>query len=234
MKPLFVIALILLISANAKSQITLKIDEAVSSQNSVIKSPDESPEIFFSEEKQYTNHEIQTVFNRNKRNGFYGSISLGYSPIDNKHGAVFSSRGCIIMDRWFAIGLGGTAFINNIDKINNIYTPNNQDNLTGAYGGLVLEPIAFPMKPLHISFPVLIGGGVVVPFNEYNHTTYNYIEDYYFVIEPGIELEVNFTRWLRIAAFATYRHTSEIEIPEVSKNALRSYSTGLTFKIGLF
>ena len=182
--------------------------------------------------------DIQTVFKRGNRDGFYGALSVGYSPIDNTDGMVFSSRGCWIMDRWFAIGLGGTGFVNNLNQIEDYLldnTFNERSYLAGGYGGLVIEPILASRKPVHLSFPILLGGGAIAPVAEDTHTQpYSEIEDVYFVAEPGIELEVNFTKWLRIAAFATYRYTSNIDIEYVSKDALRSYSAGLTFKVGLF
>jgi hypothetical protein len=190
------------------------------------------------EQEKNNDDEIQTIFKRSNRDGFYGAISVGYSPIDNTDGMVFSSRGCWIMDRWFGIGLGGTGFVNNLNQIEDYLLENSFNDrsyLAGGYGGIVIEPILASRKPVHLSFPILLGGGAIAPVSDDTHTQpYSDIEDVYFVAEPGIELEVNFTKWLRIAAFATYRYTSDIDIENVSKDALRSYSAGLTFKVGLF
>lgn len=180
--------------------------------------------------------QIKTVFQSNKRDGFYGSISSGYSPIDGKHGMVFSSRGSWIMDHWFAVGIGGTGFVNNVDQLSadlSGYLSSDETGLAGGYGGIYLEPMLGPLKPVHLSFPVLFGAGGLTSYTTYHHTYYD-IEDYFFVIEPGIELEVNFTRWLRVAAFTTYRFTSDITIENVNSNALRTWSAGLNFKVGLF
>jgi hypothetical protein len=190
------------------------------------------------EEEKRNEDDIQTVFQRDSRDGFYGAISMGYSPIDNTDGLVFSSRGCWIMDRWFSIGLGGTAFVNNLNQIEDYVlndTFNDESHLAGGYGGFILEPVLASRKPVHLSFPILLGGGAIAPVSDNSHAEpYSEIEDVYFVVEPGVELEVNFTKWFRIAAFATYRYTSDIDIEGVSKDALNSYSAGLTFKIGLF
>ncbi|MCF8361794.1 MAG: hypothetical protein K9G70_04135 [Prolixibacteraceae bacterium] len=193
---------------------------------------------FNEETTKNNNDEIQTIFKRSNRDGFYGAISVGYSPIDNTDGMVFSSRGCWILDRWFAIGLGGTGFVNNLNQIEDYILDNSFNDhsyLTGGYGGIIIEPILGSRKPVHLSFPILLGGGAIAPIAEDTYIQpYSNIEDVYFVAEPGVELEINFTKWLRIAAFATYRYTSDIDIENVSKDALRSYSAGLTFKVGLF
>lgn len=187
---------------------------------------------------EINDQEIKTVFKKNKRDGFYGAFSIGYSPIDNKDGMVFSSRGSWIMDHWFAFGFGGTAFINNIDQMEyyGYYSSNanNEKSLVGGYGGLILEPILAPLKPIHLSFPIIIGGGIATTFNNFYSYNYSYNEAFFSVIEPGIELEMNFTKWLRIAAFGTYRYTSKIDIANISPDALRSYSVGITAKVGLF
>jgi hypothetical protein len=184
------------------------------------------------------NQEIQTLFKRNKRDGFYGAMTVGYSPINGSDGVVFSSRGCWIVDHWFALGVGGTAFANNIEGINDLDQTlnqlNNNTHLAGGYGGFIIEPMLAPLKPLHLSFPLLIGAGGASTYTDYYYSSTYDVGDLFAVVEPGIELEVNFTRWLRIAAFATYRFTSDIKIEDINPDALRSYSVGMSFKVGLF
>jgi hypothetical protein len=187
----------------------------------------------------YDGQEVKTIFTKEKRDGFYGSFSMGYSPIDNKDGFTVSARGCWIMDHFFSFGMGGTAFINDIDRFPRDYYVNdeavNANSLAGGYGGLILEPIIFPLFPVHVSFPVLVGVGGISDYLDYDYySSYSSISDFFWVVEPSVELEVNFTKWLRIALYGTYRFTSDIDIEGVSKNALKSYSAGITFKMGLF
>lgn len=185
---------------------------------------------------EYNKNEVQTVFKKDKRDGFYFGSTLGYSPIDKTNSVTASGRMGWIMDRWFAFGLSGTAFVNNIDKYSYSYI-NNRDLvfLAGGYGGLFIEPILMPLKPVHLSFPIVLGGGGAFSFSDYYYTSTDGIsESAFFVVEPGIELEVNFTRWMRVGIFATYRYTSDLHIESVSKGALRNYSTGLSLKLGWF
>jgi len=181
--------------------------------------------------------EVKTLFKKNKRDGFYGSISGGYSPIDNVDGLTFSARGGRIMDHWFAFGLAGTGFANNIEELGDyVYNSSSDEdlNLAGGYGGFFLEPILLPLKPIHLSFPVIIGVGAASAMKSYYLSSYYEVNDFFWVVEPGIELELNFTRHLRIAAYATYRYTPNLSIEGISPDALRNYSTGISMKIGLF
>ncbi len=54
------------------------------------------------------------------------------------------------------MGFGGTGFINDISYNN---AENQYTNLTGGYGGLLLEPIILPWFPVHVSLPILFGAG---------------------------------------------------------------------------
>lgn len=184
---------------------------------------------------ELNNQEIQTVFKRNKRDGFYGGLSTGYSPINGTHGVVFSAKGCWIMDHWFAFGISGTSFVSNMEQLDyfNFNTSNNEMFLGGGYGGVIFEPMLASLKTIHVTFPILVGGGAVAQLTDTNFDYYP-ISDYFFVVEPGIELELNLTQWLRASVFATYRYTSDISIEQVASDALRSYSTGVSLKVGLF
>lgn len=186
----------------------------------------------------YDDQEVKTIFKKEKRDGFYGGFSMGYSPIDNKDGITMSARGCWIMDHFFSFGIGGTAFLNDIDQIPWNYYFNNEavseTSLAGGYGGLILEPIVFPLFPVHVSFPILVGVGGISNYQSYDYYSTYYLSDFFWVVEPAVELEVNFTKWLRIAFYGTYRITSDLDIEGVSKNALKGYSAGVTLKMGQF
>jgi hypothetical protein len=186
-----------------------------------------------------SDQQIKTLFKKEKRDGFYGALSAGYSSIGKKDGLTFSARGCWIMDHFFSFGVGGTCFVNGLDDISLGYNSTSENDvikLAGGYGGIYLEPIAFPLKPVHLSFPILIGAGAVSTFNndyDYEYFSTDNVEDFFWVIEPQVELEVNFTKWLRFAIYGGYRYTSELKIADM-KDALRGYSTGLTIKMGMF
>ncbi|MFA9390024.1 MAG: hypothetical protein ACERKD_09470 [Prolixibacteraceae bacterium] len=187
----------------------------------------------------YNDEEIHTVFKRNKRDGFYGSFATGYSPIDNKHALVANTRAGWILDHWFAFGATGSGFVNNIDNLDmysySSYSSDNEYSLAGGYGGIFIEPMLYSLKPIHLSFPVIFAIGGAGRFNNaYYYADYTTDIDVFYVIEPGIELEMNFTKWMRIALYGTYRYTPDISIMDISPDALRSYSVGVNFKIGLF
>ncbi len=188
---------------------------------------------------------VRTIFSNGANNGGFGAISLGYSQIDNSDAFVGGVRGGFIFAHNFSIGLGGYGFVNNLDNNNYQSSFANEDlYLAGGYGGLIIEPIAGGILPVHVSFPMLFGiGGVALSSDnwdwddEYHNSDYD--NDVFFVFEPGIELEFNLARFFRLATTITYRITSDIDLtyagsPFVNPDALRGLHFGMVFKFGSF
>lgn len=193
-------------------------------------------------QETYENDQIRTVFSRNKSNGGYGAFTMSYSNIGGYDALVTGGRGAFIFDHVLAIGFGGYGFVNNLNYDYYYEQPGVTDkSLAGGYGGLFIEPIIGAKSPVHVSFPILIGGGGVSLVDLYNedfwghpYPGYEYDYDAYFVFEPGVELEFNLARFFRLAAAVSYRHTSKIQILNIDEDALKGFNFGLTFKFGKF
>ncbi len=197
----------------------------------------------------YQSDEVRTVFSRNKSNGGYGAFTMAYSNIGGYDAFVSGGRGAFIFDHILAIGAGGYGFVNNLSYNHYHSTPENRMSLAGGYGGLLIEPIVAGKSPVHVSFPILIGGGGVTLVDMYGwdywgdpRHGYEYAYDAFFVFEPAVELEFNLARWFRLAAAVSYRYTSDINLyrpdseltNQYGKDALRGFNYGLTFKFGKF
>ena len=208
---------------------------------------------FAKAQDNYESDQIQSIFTRKKSNGGYGAFSLGYAQIDGRDALVAGARGAFIFDHSLAIGLGGFGFVNNLNYRSYYHHEESKYRFTttGGYGGILIEPILFGKKPVHLSFPVILGIGGVALVDDHSwdwdwdweddHDYYNYDNDVFFVVEPGIELEFNLARFFRLAAFASYRFTSELELYDVTApnnrmdpDLLETFNFGLTFKFGKF
>jgi len=215
---------------------------------------------------QESDEEMKMLFNKkphseNKKmaNGGYGSFSMGWTQIDGKDAMTIGGRAAWIANHHFALGFAGKGFFNNFSSnryYDASYDPNYDPNysLTGGYGGVLVEPIIAPMSPVHVSFPILIGGGgVAATPSSWNHAepyyenNYYYATDAYFVFEPGVEVEFNITKFFRIAVGGSYRYTSDIylqhkylnefdetQYKNVDKGALRGFNADISFKFGWF
>jgi len=193
--------------------------------------------------------EMQTLFSNNKNkldNGGYGAITIGYTQIDNENVMTLGGRAGWLIDHHVTLGLAGTAFVNSIE-INGYWEddPNSQQEgyyLVGGYGGFFVEPIIAPNFPIHVSFPILIGGGGLAlnydTWHEYDDWDYDYYEPYdwdsYWVFEPGVEIELNIVKFFRVSFGATYRLTSNLHMNYAPKDMLNGFSGNVSLKFGKF
>ena len=184
---------------------------------------------------------MRTLMGQNSSLGGYGGLSMQYTRIDDRDAFVFGARGGLVLGHMVSLGLAGSGFFNDVHYDSNLGT---EVSLAGGYGGFFFEPILMPVLPVHISFPVMIGaGGVSVVSLDDNNTWEDAFRseasDAFMVIEPGIEIELNVTRFFRFCFGGYYRYTSEVTIsyPEdypIPSDILRGFSGGVTFKFGKF
>ncbi|MEE4287281.1 MAG: hypothetical protein V2I31_14095 [Mariniphaga sp.] len=196
--------------------------------------------VFSFAQDDYRSNEIQTLFSNQESLGFYGGFSFGYSQIDGKDALISGARAALIFNHSTAIGLAGYGFVNDLDNYGWMGETEIRYSLAGAYGGIFIEPILGGLKPVHIAFPVLFGVGGAGLVEHYapgfwDHSYYDSNEgDFFFIVEPAVELEFNLARFFRTAATLSYRYTSDIDLLEMDENVLNGLHFGLTFKFGKF
>lgn len=186
----------------------------------------------------YQDRSVRTIAGKNRSGGGYMSLTTGYSVIDNKHAVLVGGRLAWIADKTIGIGIGGTGFLNEFH-----YEPSidREVFLAGGYGGIYIEPILFPRSPVHLAFPILFGaGGISYVSNDYTFDG-NFIEDSepFLIIEPSAEIEINMTRFIRLAIGTSYRYPTGFNLgtsgPEfVNAASLKGWSYTATIKIGKF
>jgi len=179
--------------------------------------------------------EMETLLGSIQSSGGYGAFSLHYGSIDNKHAYMMGARGVWIANHSLGLGVGGKGFFSEYHYDNNL---NEEVNLQGFYGGLHVEPILGAKEALHFAFPVMIGGGRIAHADKFigdYYYEYNINDvDGFFIIEPGVELEVNMLRYFRLSLGAYYLYTSPIDLYDTPEDALNGFNFGLTFKFGSF
>lgn len=182
--------------------------------------------------------EFKTIFG-GKTLGGYGGIGVGYTLIEDRPGVTFDARGGVVMGHYFALGIGGSGFVNTSEYVQ---ADNANISLAGGYGGIFAEFILFPRSQVHLSFPVLagIGGIAATSFIEdaYYYEYQSNVEQtsVFMIVEPAVELEFNFTRFFRMSGYFSYRYTTDVEMDNLyaSNDALINYSAGIRFKFGKF
>jgi hypothetical protein len=197
--------------------------------------------ISFSQEPEfeyYKNREMKTLLGHGRGGGGYCSFSVGYSNIDNMDAITVGGRFAWMASHSMGIGMGAAGFMNEFH-----YEPSLDRDvfLTGGYGGLYIEPILLPRLPVHLSFPVLLGFGGISFISVDNDFNENFLEDSkaFLLIEPAAEVELNLTRFLRLAIGASYRIPTPFDVGlpgsySIDVESLRTMSYMVTLKLGKF
>ncbi len=193
--------------------------------------------------------QMKTLFGNNDRirHGGYGGILINYSQLNdkdlkNKDAILVGARGAWIIDHHFAIGIGGMGFASQ-NKFNN---DSDDYVLGGGYGGLIFEPILAPFNVVNVSFPILVGAGGAAYTKYFEDQDYE-DDDYYwdrydasafFVVEPGVEINLNLVKFMRVSFGGYYRYTSGLNLENpngiTNKELLNGFSCGLGLKFGKF
>ncbi len=197
--------------------------------------------VAFSQEPEfeyYKNREMKTLLGHDRGGGGYCSFSTGYSNINDLDAVMFGGRFSWMASHSLGIGMGATGFINEYH-----YEPAIDKDvfLTGGYGGLYIEPVLFPRLPVHLSFPVLLGFGGISFISIDNEFNENFLEDSkaFLLVEPAAEVELNLTRFLRLAVGASYRLPTPFNVGlpgsySIDVESLRTPSYTVTLKLGKF
>ena len=140
------------------------------------------------------------------------------------------------------IGVGGSAMTNNL-LVPKQCSTDPLRNLSYEYGqfGLVAEYVVNSDRPVHLAFQLLTGAGFTVQYDLYNwhNGNQNYQdvvkdENWFFVAEPGVQLEVNLFKWMRLSPGFSYRATFGSDGRGLSDRKLRNISYNATLKFGKF
>lgn len=191
--------------------------------------------------------QFATVFG-NQQADLGGYVSLGFgNTIINDNNALFGQfRLAARLGHSFSIGIAGAGFSDWLYGLNHDRPDMSPDGyfIEGGYGGILLEPVFAPNFPVHLSFPVLIGAGGVAlseetekyDWDDFEYETGHFVlaSDAFLVIEPGIELEFNLSRYVRMGAGISYRFTNAIDIEGSREYLLNGLSGSVNLKLGVF
>jgi hypothetical protein len=201
--------------------------------------------------------EIKTIFGNGAGKckipvGYFIELNEAYSHFGHK--SVFLpgiSMGVILNHHW-TIGMTGN-FIPNSQGFHSQGSQNHHEdndstgtrkhgnNLQGGYGGVLLEYILFPQSRIHVSFPLTIGGGYIyhshlahLSDSTDSQNKWYHHGDHFFVIEPGVKLEINVVKHLRVDLGISYRYSPERDHRVTSPDMLNQLTGKLTFRFGKF
>ena len=173
---------------------------------------------------------------KNTIHGVYLGLSTYYGEIEGKSTYSLGAKVAYVANRTFEVGFAGVALYSDQES-QGIFTNN---GLYGGYGGFHLEPIFFGDSKFNLSIPILIGAGGVAyvdqEFNDFIEFDDLDIDDWgwFFVVEPGVSVQYNISRFIQVEAGVKYRFSSDLSLYPGSVNNINGFSAGLGIKFGVF
>lgn len=191
--------------------------------------------------------EIRTILGdlKSRSNGGYGEFSIKYAKIAQNDAFLHGGGGSWIFKSYFFAGF--SAYVFNTSEFSD-FALGVDCRYSGGYGGLNFGFIIAPRSAIHLTIPVVTGGGVVT-YMKHFRGLYD-IKDWraedtevFALVEPGIEIEFNLLKFCRFSIGAHYLFNSNYElnyaadgrtVESFHPDILENISYGIHLKFGKF
>jgi hypothetical protein len=184
--------------------------------------------------------EMQTLTNGLRHSGGYGALLFKSSSFIDEPLILLGGRGVWVINRAFGIGFEGNGIVpvNTYEGMDPLGL--SKAFLVGGYGGLLLEPVIFSNKLVHVTFPVSGGAGWLGYVRDWQEVNYDpspgdlYDDDIFWYLEPGAAIEVNVARFFRVDLGFTKRFTQDIDLVNTGNGEFEKVNFLLALKFGRF
>ncbi len=185
--------------------------------------------------------DVQTLFGSGRPTGGYGALSNKFTTIGGEFANISEVYGGVFINRRWMLGLAFAGSTNNI-QVPFQYSVNPLQPMTYQYGqgGLKLERVIGSNKPIHVVLDLFTGVGFTAQYDRYNWDANDFDsyadhdENWFYVVEPGVQLEMNLFRWMRLSPGISYRNASHSNAPGLRDSDLSDWSYNVTLKFGGF
>ncbi len=174
--------------------------------------------------------------------GLYVAPEASYGQLNGEMTTFGGSSFMLMFNKKWSIGVMGAG------STNRSFSPAGVKPwyMNANYGGLKVEYTVNPNAPIHVTFPLTLGMGVVSADsltnfrgggrdNEFWGSKNAANRNQYGVVIPGITLEANLFRFAKVSLGANYRlafaQTLGTKVPE---NSLNGFNVSAGLKVGLF
>jgi hypothetical protein len=185
---------------------------------------------------------VKTIFKSNPRSsGGYGAISNKFTQIRGKYANMSGLYGGWFINQRLMIGAGAAAVTSNI-PVPLEYSTDPLRNRSYEYGqvGLMTEYVIGSNKPVHFVVQLFSGAGFTLQYDRYNRHINNNSDDpisdenWFFVTEPGVQVEMNLFKWMRFSPGVSYRASFGSDAAGMKDKDIRGMSYNVTLKFGKF
>lgn len=187
--------------------------------------------------------EIRTLFGQGDVTGGYGALTNKFTTIGGEFANLSGVYGGVFIDRKWMLGLSFVGTTNYL-AVPVEYSIDPLKNMSYQYsqGGLMVERVLGSNRSIHVVLNLFAGGGHTMQYNRdwdewddwdnYDDSAYDH--NWFYVLEPGAQLEMNLFRWMRLSPGVSYRQTYQSNGLGLTDNDLSDWTYSLTVKFGGF
>ena len=180
----------------------------------------------------------ETLLSGPVTSGGFGGPVVKMTRMHDSFGVLIGGRGGWIINHTLSLGGGGYGLVSRIrgpEGVSGLQDP----VLRVGYGGFEIGYTPRSNRLIHPALSLLIGGGSAGTRESWEEDLDDDWEDdpsldSFFILEPGIALELNITRFMRVDAGVSFRFVSGLERDGLTESAIGGPSAVLTFKFGSF
>lgn len=174
---------------------------------------------------------------KNVVHGVYAGLTTYFGEINSKNTYIMGFKLAYVANRKLEVGFAGGALYsrNYLSEF-----VNENSDLIGGYGGIHIEPILFGKSKVSLGFPLFLGfGGAGFAKDDYRKGNQNgdpqFVDwDSFFLVEPGVNLLYNLSRYVQLEAGVKYRISTKLELNPNQIKSINGFSAGVGVKIGVF
>lgn len=184
---------------------------------------------------------VKTIFKSNPRSsGGYGAITNKFTQIRGKYANMSGLYGGWFINQRLMIGAGAAAVTSNI-PVPLEYSTDPSKNRSYEYGqvGLMTEYVIGSNKPVHFVVQLFSGAGFTLQYDRHNGHNNSYDdapsdENWFFVTEPAVQVEMNLFKWMRFSPGVSYRASFGSDAAGIKDKDIRDVAYNVTLKFGKF
>lgn len=188
-------------------------------------------------------YQIKTLFNGSVQSGGYGAVTNKFTTMNGKFSNIVELYGGWYVNHKLLVGLEAASLTSNL-PVPAEYSVAPAYSMSYQYGqfGLMLEYALWSDKAIHVVFQAMAGPGFTVQYRRFSwdedywdsFNDYPHDSNWFFVTEPGVQLEMNLLRWMRLSPGVSYRAVYKSQAAGLSDSDLSGTSFNVTLKFGKF
>jgi hypothetical protein len=163
--------------------------------------------------------------------GGYGAPSLKVTALAGDALLLFGGEGGWVIGRGVVVGAAGYTSATSVVSPNALQSPAGDAHLRISYAGARFGGIIRPLKRVHMTVGVIVGGGGATTEN--SGDTFHHTERFW-IVEPDLGAELNVARYVRFGLSGTYRFVGGTDAPGFTPTRLNGPAAALTLRFGQF